>query len=179
MLPSPTRARSLKASHTHAPPKTWSACSTLVRLHLTLIPYYDCSRMCRVPGRSRRQLLPGKTGQVNRTTRLNHMQRGTKPMTAFLFSALIAVGAICGTAGPREIGITRDAKAPGSLIDLGGYKLHIKCEGDRQNGKPPVILIHGGGDFSFDWALVIPGAAQFTHVCAYDQAGQAWSDPGP
>ena len=107
------------------------------------------------------------------------MQRETKPKTAFLFTALVAVGVICGTAGPRVIGITRDAKAPGRLIDLGGYKVHIKCEGDRQNGKPPVILIHGGGDFSFDWALVIPGAAQFTHVCAYDQAGQAWSDPGP
>jgi pimeloyl-ACP methyl ester carboxylesterase len=42
-----------------------------------------------------------------------------------------------------------------------------------------VILIHGAGDFSFDWSLVIPGVARFAHVCAYDQAGQAWSDPGP
>jgi len=39
-------------------------------------------------------------------------------------------------------------------------------------------MIAGAG-FSFDWALVQPEAAKFTHVCTYDPAGMAWSEPGP
>ena len=66
--------------------------------------------------------------------------------------------------------------APGSLVDLGGYRLHLNCSG--RNG-PTVVLIAGGGDFSFDWGLVQPDVARFARVCSYDRAGSAWSDPGP
>ena len=118
------------------------------------------------------------------------VKRATRPNGSVLLMALIAFGAIGGPIRPGYRGLTsgirprgkepaRDAKAPRTLVDLGGYKLHINCEGKSTDGKPPVILIHGGGDFSFDWALVMPGVARFAHVCAYDQAGQAWSDPGP
>jgi len=65
---------------------------------------------------------------------------------------------------------------PGRMVDIGGYKLHINCRG---KGNPTVILLHGVGDFSFDWALVQPDVARITRVCAYDRAGVAWSDPGP
>lgn len=66
--------------------------------------------------------------------------------------------------------------APGRLVDVGGYRLHLNCTG--KNG-PTVVLIAGGGDFSFDWGLVQPDVARFTRVCSYDRAGSAWSDPGP
>lgn len=65
---------------------------------------------------------------------------------------------------------------PGKLIDLGGYRLHLNCTG---NGEPTVVLIPGGGDFSFDWSLVQPQVSRFARVCSYDFAGSAWSDPGP
>jgi pimeloyl-ACP methyl ester carboxylesterase len=65
---------------------------------------------------------------------------------------------------------------PGKLIDVGGYRLHLNCTG---KGEPTVVLIPGGGDFSFDWSLVQPGASRFARVCSYDFAGSAWSDPGP
>src|SRR5215468_8681946 len=65
---------------------------------------------------------------------------------------------------------------PGKLIDIGGYRLHLNCTGNKG---PTVVLIAGGGDFSFDWSLVQPGIAQFARVCSYDRAGFAWSDPGP
>ena len=65
---------------------------------------------------------------------------------------------------------------PGKLIDIGGYRLHLNCTG---NGEPTVVLIPGGGDFSFDWSLVQPEASRFARVCSYDFAGFAWSDPGP
>src|SRR5882762_11922210 len=65
---------------------------------------------------------------------------------------------------------------PGKLIDIGGRKLHLFCEG---KGSPTVILMAGGGAFSIDWALVQPKVAKDTRVCSYDRAGLAWSDPGP
>ncbi len=52
--------------------------------------------------------------------------------------------------------------APGRLVDLGGFQVHIYCVG---HGSPPVILLHGLGDYSFDWALVQPAmAANSEHV---------------
>jgi pimeloyl-ACP methyl ester carboxylesterase len=65
---------------------------------------------------------------------------------------------------------------PGRLIDLGGFQVHIHCVG---HGRPPVIFLHGLGDYSFVWALVQPALAERTEACAYDRPGQAWSEPGP
>lgn len=65
---------------------------------------------------------------------------------------------------------------PGQLVDVGGYRLHLNCTG---KSGPAVVLIAGGGDFSFDWGLVQPAASRFTRVCSYDRAGLAWSDLGP
>jgi len=65
---------------------------------------------------------------------------------------------------------------PGKLIDIGGYRLHLNCVGNKG---PAVVLIIGAGDFSFDWSLVQSRIAEFARVCSYDRAGFAWSDPGP
>ena len=65
---------------------------------------------------------------------------------------------------------------PGKLIDVGGYRLHLNCSGNKG---PTVVLIAGAGDFSFDWSLVQPSIAKSTRVCSYDRAGFAWSEPGP
>ncbi len=62
---------------------------------------------------------------------------------------------------------------PGTLVDVGGYRVHLYCTG---TGSPTVVI---AGGFSFDWALVQPAVAQFTRVCTYDASGIAWSDPGP
>lgn len=72
--------------------------------------------------------------------------------------------------------LTSQPAPPGKLIDLGGYRLHLNCTGNKG---PTVVLIPGAGDFSFDWSLVQPNIAQFARVCSYDRAGFAWSDPGP
>ena len=72
--------------------------------------------------------------------------------------------------------LTSQPAPPGKLIDLGGYRLHLNCTGNKG---PTVVLIPGAGDFSFDWSLVQPKIAQFARVCSYDRAGFAWSDPGP
>src|SRR5262245_57916672 len=70
----------------------------------------------------------------------------------------------------------REAPAPpGKLVDVGGFRLHISCEGRGS----PVIMIYGGGSFSVDWSLVQPQVARFAQACTYDRAGNAWSDSGP
>lgn len=77
---------------------------------------------------------------------------------------------------PAGLSETVDPAAPGRLIDIGGYRLHLISMGQ---GDPAVVMISGSGDFSFDWGLVQPQVAAFARACAYDRAGDAWSDPGP
>jgi len=79
-------------------------------------------------------------------------------------------------AGP-SISSAADAPRPtGTLVDLGGHKLHVNCSG---KGSPTVVVENGLGDFSFDWILVQNKVAAFARLCTYDRAGYAWSDPGP
>jgi len=66
--------------------------------------------------------------------------------------------------------------APGQRVDVGGYSLHILCEGE---GSPTVVVDAGNGDFSLGWTLVQPKVAQFARICTYDRAGYGWSDPSP
>ena len=69
--------------------------------------------------------------------------------------------------------------APGRLVDVGGWRLHLNCTGKARASQPIVILESGKGDFSVEWSLVQPGVAKFTRVCSYDRAGDGWSELGP
>ncbi len=64
----------------------------------------------------------------------------------------------------------------GKLVDVGGYKLNIDCNGQ---GSPVVVLESGLETPAKGWWLVQPGISKFTRVCSYDRAGYGWSDPGP
>jgi pimeloyl-ACP methyl ester carboxylesterase len=66
--------------------------------------------------------------------------------------------------------------APGVRVDIGGYSLHLNCQGE---GSPTVVVDAGNGDFSLGWGLVQPKVAEFSRICTYDRAGYGWSDPGP
>ncbi len=65
--------------------------------------------------------------------------------------------------------------APGKLVDIGGYRLHLTCSGEGQT----VVLEYGQQGSYLDWYLVQPQIAQFARVCAYDRGGYGWSDPSP
>lgn len=65
---------------------------------------------------------------------------------------------------------------PGRLVDVGGYRLHLACTG---TGAPTVVLLNGLGETSPLWARINPSIAATTRVCAYDRAGQGWSDDSP
>ncbi len=64
--------------------------------------------------------------------------------------------------------------APGKMIDLGGYRVHLNCTG---KGEPTVMIV--GAGYSFDWSLIQPAVSAFARVCTYDPPGTVWSDPGP
>ena len=86
----------------------------------------------------------------------------------------ILVGAVY-----EPIAEKRDAKAhppTGQMVDVGGYKLHIRCTGV---GGPTVVIESGWGDFSSSWAWVQPEVAKTTRVCTYDRAGTGWSELSP
>src|SRR3954447_13514597 len=69
--------------------------------------------------------------------------------------------------------------APGRLVDVGGWKLHLFCTGEARPAQPTVILESGVGDFSVEWGRVQPEVAAFARVCSYDRAGDGWSELGP
>jgi pimeloyl-ACP methyl ester carboxylesterase len=97
-----------------------------------------------------------------------------------LVGLLVLVGALAAVGFTyQHISERRDrarATPPGALVDVGGYRLHMLCAG---SGSPAVILDAGLGGSSFEWQKVVASAATFTRVCAYDRAGQGFSDPGP
>src|SRR5829696_2926200 len=66
--------------------------------------------------------------------------------------------------------------APGEMVDVGGYNLHLYCTGEA--GAPTVVMDSGLGGTVLDWQLVQPEVAKFARVCTYDRGGMGWSDPG-
>jgi pimeloyl-ACP methyl ester carboxylesterase len=91
------------------------------------------------------------------------------PVAAVMVAA--GVGGLAQVAG----GAPQDAAGPmpGRLVDVGGYRLHLHCTG---TGSPTVVLLNGLGETSPQWARILPAVATTTRVCAYDRAGQGWSD---
>jgi pimeloyl-ACP methyl ester carboxylesterase len=94
---------------------------------------------------------------------------------------LVALGIVLAGAGftYQAIATEQDRAGyppPGQLIDVGGYRLHIQCVGA---GSPTVILESALPVGSSVWAWVQPEVVSTTRVCAYDRAGEGWSDLGP
>jgi pimeloyl-ACP methyl ester carboxylesterase len=88
-----------------------------------------------------------------------------------LVLALAAIGATY--ANITLVGDRDSHAAPGRLYDVGGHRLHLDCRGQ---GSPTVVLANGLGEVSASWARVTGPVAAATRVCAYDRAGQGWSD---
>lgn len=69
--------------------------------------------------------------------------------------------------------------APGQLVDVGSYRLHINCQGSKPSaGSPTVVLEAGAGLYSLTWDQVQREAARYARVCSYDRAGLGWSERG-
>jgi pimeloyl-ACP methyl ester carboxylesterase len=75
--------------------------------------------------------------------------------------------------------LAADYPPPGRMVDVGGFKMHIDCQGAETAGQPTVILDAGAGDYSLVWNDLQSEVARFARVCAYDRAGLGWSEPSP
>jgi len=86
--------------------------------------------------------------------------------------AYIAIGGVMvATAGALPM--------RGEMVDIGGRRMHIICEGPKTSA-PTILFEAGAFGFSADWAAVQQKVvAQGLHACAYDRAGLGLSDPGP
>jgi pimeloyl-ACP methyl ester carboxylesterase len=103
-------------------------------------------------------------------------RRWSKRAGLFLV-ALIAAGALY-----QRIASWLDSRhpPPGTLVDVGGRRLHVHCTGpEAAVGAPTVVLEAGLTDWSVAWSLVAPRVAARARVCAYDRAGLGDSDPDP
>jgi pimeloyl-ACP methyl ester carboxylesterase len=86
---------------------------------------------------------------------------------------ILAVLAVLGLASNTALQAASRTKPPGTLVDAGGYSLHVDCRG---HGSPTVVFESGSGGTSLDWAAVQPEVAKTTRTCSYDRAGFGWSD---
>ena len=90
--------------------------------------------------------------------------------------ALVLLAVASVGAGVRNVATDSFAStypAPGAIHSVGDHDLHLDCRGQ---GQPTVVLVSGLGEFSGSWARILDGVAPTTRVCAYDRAGQGWSD---
>jgi pimeloyl-ACP methyl ester carboxylesterase len=98
----------------------------------------------------------------------------------WLVLAVLSLTLLAGIGGFTEtLALAHDKGAvamPGQRHDVGGRALHLTCGG---SGSPTVVLMSGSGEMSSSWARIASGVAATTRVCAYDRAGQGWSDDAP
>ena len=92
--------------------------------------------------------------------------------------ALLILGLVGTSTGHHTLSKREHERVPppGLLVDIGGYRLHILCEGV---GSPTVVMEAGLGGWSTDWSKVLSPASKVTRVCAYDRAGMGWSEVSP
>jgi pimeloyl-ACP methyl ester carboxylesterase len=96
-------------------------------------------------------------------------------VTGFLIFILALVATIFAGGALVRAQVKANYSPPGQLVDVGGYKLHIHCEGE---GSPTVVVLAGSGVPSTYYWLIQSEAAKTTRVCVYDRAGYAWSEEG-
>lgn len=103
-----------------------------------------------------------------------HLHSRTRRWLLYPVVAFLALGAIGGSYNTVQSSLDRSTDVmPGQLYDVGDHRLHLDCTGA---GSPTVVLESGQGEISPYWAWIARSVAADTRVCAYDRAGQGWSE---
>lgn len=99
-----------------------------------------------------------------------------KMLTGLLIFILVLTALTCIAGSIAKNRLAAQYPAPGKLVDVGGYRMHIHCIGE---GSPTVVMEAGLNDFSLQWSAVHEEIGQFAKVCVYDRAGFGWSEASP
>lgn len=103
-----------------------------------------------------------------------HLQSRTRGWLLYPIVAFLALGALGCSYQTVQSSLDHSTdEMPGRAYDIGGRRLHLNCTGA---GSPTVVLQNGLGETSAHWAWITRTVAADTRVCAYDRAGQGWSD---
>jgi pimeloyl-ACP methyl ester carboxylesterase len=89
---------------------------------------------------------------------------------------LVVLAAASIGASIENVALVRDQNAypaPGETYQVGDHRLHLDCRGQ---GGPTVVLFNGLGEISASWARITDQVSTTTRICAYDRAGQGWSE---
>ena len=104
-------------------------------------------------------------------------RRATTGRSHWLLYPVIALVTVTAVGGAVEtITLAHDHvryAMTGALYDVGGHRLHLSCTG---TGSPTVVLENGLSETSPLWSAVTAQVSATTRICAYDRAGQGWSD---
>lgn len=95
---------------------------------------------------------------------------------AIVSAVVLLLVAAYGLSAPRAFAARGWLMMTGGLVDVGGYRLRIECQG---TGSPTVVMDAGLAQTRATWGRVPAGVAEFTRVCTYDRAGLGESDVGP
>jgi len=105
------------------------------------------------------------------------LRRGLSGRVRWLLYPVVAALFVGSVGGMYEtVALERDQRsypAPGELYDVGDHRLHLNCSG---SGSPTVVLANGLGESSLIWSRITADVSRTSRVCAYDRAGQGWSD---
>ena len=92
------------------------------------------------------------------------------------FSAFVLIAAAVSMIELRRLAEAQPP--PGTLVDVGGYRMHILAEGDAGGG-PTVIWIPGGHAQGLALHHLHAAIRDETRSILFDRPGTGWSDPGP
>ena len=73
----------------------------------------------------------------------------------------------------------REFPPPGTMVDIGGRRLHLVCIGREDPMEPTVMLLPAGWSNALSSSKMRERLATRTRVCSYDRLGHGWSDAAP
>lgn len=100
----------------------------------------------------------------------------TVGMALLAVAGVLALGALWHLA---HVALVRSRNpAPGKLVDVGGYRLHVVAEGER-GGRPTVVWMPGGHAGGFSLHHLHRALREEARSILVDRPATGWSDIGP